>query len=109
MPACRFRYYLPKGLSAAPDVACRTSFDSVTVDNSKEFQSSLGVNVHAEGEAEDAEKVWGASFSGSAGYKGVVSEISSGKYKLIMSTARCQYYFAKLNYLDLPELSPEVM
>ena len=101
--ACHFRYYLPRGLTAAPDVACRTSFESKTVDSSKELQSSLDVNAHVSGGG------WGVSFSASAGYKEASSTVQSGKYKLIMSTASCKYYFAKLNYLDLPELSPEVM
>ena len=52
---------------------------------------------------------WGVSFSASAGYKKASSTVQSGKYKLIMTTASCKYYFAKLNYLDLPELSPEVI
>ena len=52
---------------------------------------------------------FGVSFSASAGYKEASSTVQSGKYKLIISTARCKYYFAKLNYLDLPEFSPEVM
>ena len=49
----------------------------------------------------------GVPFSGSKGYKLVVNKVI--KNKLIMSTASCKYYFAKLNYLDLPELSSEVM
>ena len=90
-------------MTAAPDVACRTSFSSQTVESSKSLQSSLDVNAHVSGGG------WGVSFSASAGYKQASSSVKSGKYKLILSTASCKYYFAKLNELDLPEFSPELL
>ena len=90
-------------MTAAPDVACRTSFSSQTVESSKSLQSSLDANAHVSGGG------WGVSFSASAGYKQASSSVKSGKYKLILSTASCKYYFAKLNELDLPEFSPELL
>ena len=91
------RYSLLKGLTAAPDVACRTSFTSKTVD----LKSSLIANAEVSGGG------WGVSFSASTEYKKSSSSVHSGKYKLIHSTASCKYYFTKLNDLDLPKFSPE--
>lgn len=97
-----FRYSLPKGLIAAPDVACRTSFTSKTVSNSQELKESLGVNAKVNGGG------FGVSFSASADYKKASSTVSKGETKLIQSTASCKYYFSKLNQLDMPDLSQEM-
>ena len=91
---CRFS--LPKGLIAAPDVACRTSFASSTVENSRDLRNSLDTSAHVSGGG------WGVSFSASTEYKQASSSVETGKYKIIFSTADCKYYFSKLNELELP-------
>ena len=83
-----YRYSLPKGLSAAPDVACRSSFTSSTIDSSSQLAKSLNANAHVSGGG------WGVSFSASFGYKKASSAVNIGKYKLVLSTASCKYYFA---------------
>lgn len=90
-------------MTAAPDVACRTSFTSTTVESSRDLRSSLDVSAHVSGGG------FGVSFSASTGYKKASSTVESGKFKLILSTANCKYYFAKLNEFDLPEFSFEMM
>lgn len=68
-----------------------------------DLKSSLGVEANIEGGG------FGVSFSASAGYKSASSTLKSGKFKFVKSTASCKYYFAKLNELDVPDFSPEVM
>lgn len=102
--ACLFgRFSIPRGLTAAPDVSCITSFTSTIVSNSYDFQSSLSTNVRAHGSG------WGLSFSASAGYQKTVSLITSGKMQVILSTAHCNQYFTKLNILEPPDFSDEMM
>ena len=97
------RFSLPKGLIAAPDVACRTSFASSTVENSRDLRKSLDTSAHVSGGS------WGVSFSASTEYKQASSSVETGKYKIIFSTADCKYYFSKLNELELPQFSNEMM
>ena len=52
---------------------------------------------------------WGVSFSASTEYKQASSSVETGKYKIIFSTADCKYYFSKLNELELPQFSTEMM
>lgn len=103
IPLFAFRFSLPKGLTAAPDVACRTSFTSSTVENSHDLRKSLSASAHVSGGG------WGVSFSASTEYKKSSSFVQSGKYKLVLSTASCKYYFTKLNELELPDFSPEML
>ena len=98
-----FRFSLPKRLISAPDVACRTSFASSKVENSRDLRKSLDTSAHVSGGG------WGVSFSASTEYKQASSSVETGKYKIIFSTADCKYYFSKLNELELPQFSTEMM
>ena len=83
-------------------MSCITSFTSKLVENSFDFQKSLGANAQVSGGG------WGVSFSASASYSQAMSAVSSGKVKIVLSTAHCNYYFTKLNELDPPEFSVEM-
>lgn len=97
---------MPDGLIAAPDVSCITSFTSTTIENSYDLQKSLGVQASTHGKI--GSSTFGVSFSASAGYKSAMSMMSSGKFKVILSSAHCHYYFTKLNRVRPPKLSREV-
>ena len=99
------RYTLPDGLTAAPDVSCITSFTSTTMENSYDLQKSLDVHASTRGKV----GIIGVSFSASGGYKSAMSMMSSGKFKVILSSAHCHYYFTKLNKHQPPRFSQEVV
>ncbi|XP_028412782.1 uncharacterized protein LOC114535684 [Dendronephthya gigantea] len=94
------RYSIPKGLSVIPDVSCVTSFASTIIQNTFELHKSLSTSVSASGG-------FGAfSFSASSSYKKTSSEVSSGEKVYITSSAKCSYYFSRVDFTDPPPLHP---
>ena len=94
------RYSVPKGLLVIPDVSCVTSFSSTIIQTTFELQKSLAVSVQASGG-------FGAfSFSASSSYKKTSSEVSSGEKVYITSSAKCSYYFSKIDLTRPPPLHP---
>ncbi len=94
------RYNVPKGLLVIPDVSCVTSFASTVIQNTFELHKSLSVSVSASGG-------FGAfSFSASSSYKQTSSEVSSGEKVYITSSAKCSYYFSKIDLTQSPPLHP---
>ena len=79
-----------------PDVSCVTSFTSRTVQNSFEFSESLSMSAEVSGGG------WGVEFSASAGYKESTSTMGSGESLFIISEARCNYYFSKMDPIKPP-------
>ena len=98
---CRFS--LPQGVTLAPDVSCVTSFKSRTIQNSYEFSESLSVSAEVSGGG------WGVKFSASAGYKESSSTMASGESLYIISEARCNYYFSKLDPVKPPPFHPSFL
>ena len=94
------RYNVPKGVLVIPDVSCVTSFASTVIQNTFELHKSLSVSVSASGG-------FGAfSFSASSSYKQTSSEVSSGEKVYITSSAKCSYYFSKIDLTQPPPLHP---
>ncbi|CAG2212325.1 unnamed protein product [Mytilus edulis] len=93
------RYKIPNGVVVVPDVSCITSFSSTTIQNKYELSKALAVSASANGGG------YGVSFSASAGYKKSSSEIESGEFVKILSTAKCNYYFCKLLKEKLPQFT----
>ncbi len=94
------RYNVPKGLLVIPDVSCVTSFASTVIQNTFELHKSLSVSVSASGG-------FGAfSFSASSSYKKTSSEVSSGEKVYVTSSAKCSYYFSKIDLSQPPPLHP---
>lgn len=92
------RYSVPKGFLVIPDVSCVTSFTSTVIQNTFELHKSLSVSVSASGG-------FGAfSFSASSSYKKTSSEVSSGEKVYITSSAKCSYYFSKIDLTQPPPL-----
>ncbi|CAC5423373.1 unnamed protein product [Mytilus coruscus] len=90
------RYRIPRGLVVVPDVSCITSFSSTTVQNKYELTKSLSQS------AKVSVGVGIVAFSASAGYKESSSELSTGEFVKIISTAKCTYYFCKLDKVSHP-------
>lgn len=97
------RYAVPKGLVVIPDISCVTSFSSTTVQTSYELSKSLAVSANVQGGG------WGVKFKASAGYKEASSTVSSGEFVYIISSAHCNYYFAKLTIYNPPELTSDFL
>ena len=94
------RYNVPKGVLVIPDVSCVTSFSSTIIQNTFELHKSLSTSVSASGG-------FGAfSFSASSSYKQTSSEVSSGEKVYITSSAKCSYYFSKIDLTKPPPLHP---
>ena len=94
------RYNVPKGVLVIPDVSCVTSFASTVIQNTFELHKSLSTSVSASGG-------FGAfSFSASSSYKQTSSEVSSGEKVYITSSAKCSYYFSKIDLTQPPPLHP---
>lgn len=92
------RYNVPKGLLVIPDVSCVTSFASTVIQNTFELHKSLSASVSASGD-------FGAfSFLASLSYKQTSSEVSSAEKVYITSTAKCSYYFSKIDLTSPPPL-----
>ncbi|KAK3580231.1 hypothetical protein CHS0354_012759 [Potamilus streckersoni] len=94
------QYSVPKGLILIPDVSCITSFSSKIVQTQYELQQSLSVSAHISGGG------WGVSFSASAGYKEASSTVTSGQWIMIYSSAKCNYYYCKLEKTSPPPFHP---
>ncbi|KAH3850754.1 hypothetical protein DPMN_093227 [Dreissena polymorpha] len=94
------RYSVPCGLVIVPDVSCVTSFSSTTVQTKYEFSKSLSVSASVDSGG------WGVSFPASAGYKKSSSEMSTGEFVFIISSAKCNYYFSKLITEEAPDFDP---
>ena len=93
------RYHVPLGYDLVPDVACVTSFSSETITSESKLSKSLGVSAEVSGGG------WGVQFSASTEYKEASSSMSSSKNVIILSSAKCNYYFAKLDEKRPPPLS----
>jgi hypothetical protein len=94
------RYNVSKGLSVVSDVSCVISCISTIIQNSFELHKSLATSVSASGG-------FGAfSFSATSSYKKTSSEVSSGEKVYITSTAKCTYYFSKMDLTQPPPLHP---
>ncbi|KAH3773751.1 hypothetical protein DPMN_175119 [Dreissena polymorpha] len=94
------RYSVPRGLVIIPDVSCVTSFSSTTIQTKYEFSKALSVSASVEAGG------WGVSFSASAGYKKSSSEMSTGEFVFIISSAKCNYFFSKLITEEAPDFDP---
>ena len=90
---------MPKGLIAAEDTACRTSFTSTTMDTTEKFDKCLDEHAHAEGGG------WEVHFSASQSYQSKSSTVQDSSFKLIHSSAQCRYFSARLNLYNLPPFS----
>eukprot|EP00794_Sanderia_malayensis_P019571 gene19571-21502_t len=95
---CRFS--IPKGLILAPDVSCVTSFTSQVIRETRQISQALSVSAQVSGGG------WGVSFSASAEYKKQSSAMSSLDSIFIYSQAKCDYYFAMLDEIRPPALTP---
>ena len=93
------RYSVPTGFILAPDVSCVTSFTSKVIQDSSQFSKALSVSAEISGGG------WGVSFSASTDFKKKTSEMSSQETVYILSTAKCDYYFAILDEVQPPSLS----
>lgn len=93
------RYKIPNGVVVVPDVSCVTSFSSTTVQNKYELSKALSVSASVNGGGD------GASFSASAGYKKSSSEMESGEFVKIISTAKCNSFFCKLLEDEMPQFT----
>lgn len=75
-----------------------TSFASTVIQNTFELHKSLSASVSASGD-------FGAfSFLASLSYKQTPSEVSSAEKVYITSTAKCSYYFSKIDLTSPPPL-----
>lgn len=90
------RYSVPKGFFVAPDVSCVTSFSSKVIKTVKDFHQGLSMNAEVDVSG------FGMAFSASNGYRQASSDLSSGEYVYILSTAHCNYYFSKLQLENPP-------
>ncbi|KAL3891837.1 hypothetical protein ACJMK2_004083 [Sinanodonta woodiana] len=97
------RNSIPFGLDITSDVSCGTSFSSKIVQSQYEVTKAISVSTTAE------TRLWGFSFSASAGYKEAVSTVSDEKLVLIYSTANCNYYISKLKKTKPPPFDPEFL
>lgn len=90
------RYSVPRGLVVTPDVSCDVSFTSSVVKTTRAYESQLSVSAHVSGGG------WGVQFSASAGYRQARSEISTGEYVYIVSSAKCNYYTSRIQQFEHP-------
>lgn len=110
---------MPKGLTAAPDTSCVTSFSSSSMENSIELERKLSETVEQSTSARAGLRVGAGQFGGSANFgvafssnkdfQSTQSSLKSGESKVIFSTAHCNYYFTELNLFDLPSFSEELL
>lgn len=90
------RYSVPRGLVVTPDVSCDVSFTSSVIKSTRAYESQLSVSAHISGGG------FGVQFSASAGYKKARSEISTGEYVYIVSSANCNYYTSRIQEIEHP-------